>query len=104
MKAKTAPADRRTWFFFFFFFAASGFASLVYEVVWLRVAMAQFGVTSALTSIVLSVFMAGLALGSLCSGRLARRLGWAEDSRVALRAKSGSAHALEQQAFPIGIM
>ncbi|HET9301021.1 MAG TPA: hypothetical protein VFO11_13815, partial [Candidatus Polarisedimenticolaceae bacterium] len=47
-----------------------------YEVVWLRMAMAQFGVTSALTSIVLSVFMAGLALGSWGSGRLARHLRW----------------------------
>src|SRR4029079_221718 len=36
-------------------------------------AMAQFGVTTALTSIVLSVFMAGLALGSWGSGRFARR-------------------------------
>jgi len=49
-------------FFFFFFF--SGFCSLVYQVVWLRVAMAGFGVTTPLISIVLSVFMAGLALGS----------------------------------------
>jgi spermidine synthase len=46
----------------------------VYEVVWLRLAMAQFGVTSALISLVLSVFMAGLALGSWGAGRLARAL------------------------------
>ena len=52
----------------------SGFCSLVYEVVWLRLAMAQFGVTTALVSIVLSVFMAGLALGSWGAGRLARSL------------------------------
>ncbi|MBI1736904.1 MAG: fused MFS/spermidine synthase, partial [Candidatus Rokubacteria bacterium] len=59
---------------FFLFFLGSGFASLVYEVVWLRLAMASFGVTTPLVSIVLSVFMAGLALGSLAGGRLARRL------------------------------
>ena len=52
----------------------SGFCSLVYEVVWLRLAMAQFGVTTPLVSIVLSVFMAGLALGSWGAGRLARAL------------------------------
>jgi spermidine synthase len=75
---------RASWFFLFF--AASGFASLVYQVVWLRLAMAQFGVTSALTAIVLSVFMAGLALGSWGSGRLARRFGWDRDPRAALRA------------------
>ena len=59
-------------FFFFFFF--SGFCSLVYQVVWLRVAMAGFGVTTPLISIVLSVFMAGLALGSWAGGKLVKRL------------------------------
>ena len=58
---------------FFVFFLVSGFCSLVYEVVWLRLAMAQFGVTTPLVSIVLSVFMAGLALGSWGAGRVARR-------------------------------
>ena len=67
-------STRRPWFYAFFF--ASGFASLVYEVVWLRMAMAQFGVTSARTSIVLTVFMAGVALGGWGSGRLARHLRW----------------------------
>ncbi|MBI3449345.1 MAG: hypothetical protein HY049_10575 [Acidobacteria bacterium] len=59
---------------FFVFFLLSGFCSLVYQVVWLRIAMAQFGVTTPLVSIVLSVFMAGLALGSWGAGHLARRL------------------------------
>ncbi len=58
---------------FFLFFLVSGFCSVLYEVVWLRLAMAQFGVTSALVSIVLSVFMAGLGLGSWVGGRLMRR-------------------------------
>lgn len=61
------------WFFFFFF--VSGFCSLLYEVVWLRLAMARFGVTSALLSIVLSMFMAGLGLGSWASGRFIRNSG-----------------------------
>jgi len=58
---------------FFTFFLVSGFCSILYEIVWLRLAMAQFGVTSALASIVISVFMAGLGLGSWGSGRLIRR-------------------------------
>jgi len=58
----------------FLFFFLSGGCSLVYQVVWLRTAMADFGVTTPLVSIVLSVFMAGLALGSLGAGALARRL------------------------------
>ena len=59
---------------YFAFFLLSGFCSLVYEVVWLRLAMAKFGVTTPMVSIVLSVFMAGLALGSWGGGVLARRL------------------------------
>jgi spermidine synthase len=61
------------WYFVFFF--VSGFCGILYEIVWLRLAMAQFGVTNALVSIVLSMFMAGLGLGSWGSGLLARRYG-----------------------------
>ncbi len=60
------------WYFGFFF--VSGFCSLVYEVVWLRLAMAQFGVTTPLVSMVLSIFMAGLSFGSWAGGHLARRV------------------------------
>lgn len=55
-------------------FFASGFCSLVYEVVWLRLAMGVFGVTAPFVSIFLSVFMIGLGLGSWGAGRLCRRL------------------------------
>src|SRR5947207_11914118 len=58
------------WAFGFFF--VSGLSSLVYEVVWLRLAMASFGVTTPFVSIVLSVFMAGLAIGSALGGRIMR--------------------------------
>src|ERR1700747_2437416 len=56
-----------TWYFILLF--TSGFCSILYELVWLRLAMAQFGVTTAMVSIVLSVFMAGLGLGAWASGR-----------------------------------
>src|SRR5262245_22512812 len=46
--------------------------------------MAQFGVTTAMVSIVLSVFMAGLAIGSLVAGAWARRLDPAVGPRVPL--------------------
>ncbi len=59
------------WYFVFFF--VSGFCSILYEVIWLRLAMAQFGVTTAMVSIVLSAFMGGLGLGSWGSGYLIRR-------------------------------
>jgi spermidine synthase len=58
------------WYFFFFF--TSGFCSVLYELVWLRLSMAQFGVTTAMVSIVLSVFMAGLGLGSWAAGKWLR--------------------------------
>lgn len=54
------------WFFGFFF--VSGFCSILYELVWLRLAMAQFAVTTALVSIVLSAFMIGLGFGSWRAG------------------------------------
>ena len=59
------------WFFGFFF--VSGFCSILYELIWLRLAMAQFGVTTALVSIVLSMFMAGLGVGSWLAGALLLR-------------------------------
>jgi predicted membrane-bound spermidine synthase len=59
----------------FGFFLVSGFCSILYELVWLRLAMASFGVTTALVSIVLSTFMAGLGLGSWGSGYLIRKFG-----------------------------
>ena len=60
---------------FFVFFLCSGFCSILYELVWLRLAMAEFGVTTALVSMVLSVFMGGLGAGSWIAGALVRRYG-----------------------------
>ena len=66
------PISNLRWYFGFF--VVSGFCGLVYEVVWLRLAMASFGVTTALVSIVISMFMAGLGLGSWGAGVLTRRV------------------------------
>jgi len=60
-------------FWFFLFFLVSGFCGILYELVWLRLAMAQFGVTTALVSVVLSMFMAGLGVGSWAAGALIKR-------------------------------
>jgi spermidine synthase len=60
---------------YFGFFFVSGFCSILYELVWLRLAMAQFTVTTALASIVLSTFMVGLGLGSLGAGHFMRTRG-----------------------------
>ncbi len=76
------PTVNMRWFFVFFII--SGFCGLVYEVVWLRLAMASFGVTTAMVSIVISMFMAGLGLGSWGAGILTRRT-LAANGRQALR-------------------
>ncbi|MGB0045533.1 MAG: hypothetical protein WBP91_20325, partial [Terriglobales bacterium] len=60
---------------YFCFFLLSGLCSILYEIVWLRIAMAQFGVTTAMVSLVLSAFMTGLGLGSWGSGYLVRKYG-----------------------------
>lgn len=56
----------------FTLFFASGFCSLLYQVVWLRKAFAAFGIVTPVLSVVLSVFMLGLATGSWVGGSLAR--------------------------------
>jgi spermidine synthase len=63
----------RGWYFSFFLI--SGFCSILYELIWLRLAMAQFGVTTAMVSIVLSSFMMGLGLGSWAAGHFVRKYG-----------------------------
>jgi spermidine synthase len=68
-------SDRAFRKLFLSLFFVSGFCSVLYELVWLRLSMAQFGVTTAMVSIVLSVFMAGLGLGSWASGRWLRQRG-----------------------------
>jgi spermidine synthase len=58
---------RRVLFLLFFL---SGFCSLVYQVVWTRMAFASFGIITPVLSVVLSVFMLGLSVGSWAGGRL----------------------------------
>ncbi|HEX3104786.1 MAG TPA: hypothetical protein VHQ22_10075 [Terriglobales bacterium] len=60
---------------YFIFFLISGFCGILYELVWLRLAMAQYGVTTPIVSFVLSAFMGGLGIGSLIAGKLIRRYG-----------------------------
>jgi predicted membrane-bound spermidine synthase len=53
----------------FLLFFLSGFCSLAYQVVWTRMAFASFGIITPVLSVVLSVFMLGLAVGSWAGGR-----------------------------------
>ncbi len=65
------PAIRSVLFLLFFI---SGFCGLVYQVVWARLAFAAFGIITPVLSVVLSVFMFGLAAGAWLAGRWAG--GW----------------------------
>ncbi len=62
---------RRVLFFLFFL---SGFCSLAYQVVWTRMAFASFGIITPVLSVVLSVFMLGLAVGAWAGGRFVASL------------------------------
>ena len=54
----------------FLLFFLSGFCSLVYQIVWTRMAFASFGIIAPVLSVVLSVFMLGLSVGAWAGGRL----------------------------------
>jgi predicted membrane-bound spermidine synthase len=51
-------------------FFASGFAAILYQVVWQRVLFANFGVNVQAVTVVVTAFLAGLGLGSVWGGRL----------------------------------
>lgn len=53
----------------FLMFLTSGFCGLLYQIVWMRLAFAAFGAITPVLSVVISVFMAGLAIGSWAGGR-----------------------------------
>ncbi len=55
-------------------FFCSGFCGLLYQIVWVRLAFASFGVNTPVLSVVISVFMLGLALGSWFAGILVSRI------------------------------
>ncbi len=53
----------------FVLFFVSGFCGLLYQTVWLRLGLASFGVITPVVSVIVSVFMLGLGLGSWLGGR-----------------------------------
>jgi hypothetical protein len=56
-----------------FLFVISGFAALIYQIVWQRALFGVFGVNIESVTIIVSVFMLGLGVGSLLGGVLTRR-------------------------------
>jgi spermidine synthase len=70
--ATAAQAEGRTWPFYVLFFL-SGFPALLYQIVWQRALFTLFGVDIESVTIIVSVFMLGLGLGSLAGGKLSAR-------------------------------
>lgn len=75
----------------------SGFCSLVYQVVWLRLLRLVFGVSTSSTAVVLAIFMGGLGLGGVLLGRRAAR----HPNPMALYAKLELGIALSAAASPL---
>ena len=55
-------------------FFLSGFTALLYQTVWMRLALAKFGVNTSVVATVLAVFMLGLAAGSALATRIVDRI------------------------------
>src|SRR5688572_16867495 len=72
LSLRTAPVAQPMLLILLLF--GSGFSALVYQILWLRLLALVFGVTVHAASTVLAAFMAGLAVGSVVSGRLADRV------------------------------
>src|SRR5207245_8900109 len=64
----------------FLLFFVSGFCGLLYQVVWTRMAFAAFGIITPVLSVVISVFMLGLAVGSWMGGRFIGA--WVRNTRL----------------------
>jgi spermidine synthase len=65
-----ALSEAPAWIAIVFF--ASGFAALVYQVVWQRALFAIFGINTEAVTVVVTVFLLGLGIGSLAGGYLSR--------------------------------
>lgn len=66
-------------YIFFISFLLSGFCALVYQVIWLRLTYASFGINSQILSIIISVFMLGLAIGSWSSSKIIK---WSKKIKI----------------------
>src|SRR5262245_5679164 len=78
-------------------FVLSGASSLIAQVVWLRLTAASFGVPTPVLALLLSIFMAGLAVGSHAAGVVSRRA----SAAGALRAYSAAEAAIALSAFVV---
>src|SRR5215469_3573558 len=82
----------------FSLFFCSGFCSLLYQVVWTRLAFAAFGIITPVLSVVISVFMLGLSVGAWAGGQ------WAEAWVSKVGRSTVFAYALAEGVIGIGAL
>ncbi len=70
----TSGITGRTRLTVYLVFTISGVVALVYQVIWARWLSLIFGYTTASVAVVLTCFMAGLALGSWIGGRALQKI------------------------------
>ncbi|HKO17860.1 MAG TPA: fused MFS/spermidine synthase, partial [Acidobacteriaceae bacterium] len=68
---RNAVAPEKLWPYYVLFFF-SGFPALLYQIVWQRALFTIYGVNIESVTMIVTVFMLGLGLGSLAGGRLSR--------------------------------
>jgi spermidine synthase len=66
--------EPKLWFYYVLFFL-SGFPALLYQIIWQRALFTLFGANIESVTIIVTVFMLGLGLGSLAGGKLSARRG-----------------------------
>ena len=54
-------------------FIISGFCSLLYQIIWMRLALSFFGVITPIVSVVVSSFMLGLSVGTWLGGKFVKQ-------------------------------
>ncbi len=70
----SSVAKPSVWPYYFLFFV-SGFPALIYQIVWQRALFTIYGVNIESVTIIVTMFMLGLGLGSLGGGRLSKITG-----------------------------
>src|ERR1700734_459155 len=68
--AGASDHERRSLWPYYLLFFVSGFPALLYQIVWQRALFTIYGVNIESVTVIVTVFMLGLGLGSLAGGRL----------------------------------
>jgi hypothetical protein len=55
--------------YYFFLFFVSGFTGLLYQIIWIRLAFASFGIILPIISVAISIFMLDLSMGFCFVGK-----------------------------------